>query len=323
MEVEERPKSYVSRLGATALSIYLLLMGLLSAVVLLAVWPASDGPMIPTQLGKLSTEVRYLLLVVSSGVLGSSFNALSSYADSVGHRRLVKSWLLWYVMRVFVAVPLSMILYMVIRGILISPGANIADVNPFGLAAVSVLVGVFANSAANHLLRLSQTVPGQPTKLEKDIDRIGAILGITSLNNYQGYVCITFRSEAGVSLPTPDGGGLPVLKAGEKYRMAVWFQPGEPQEGLKEKIYITGGVDATDVEFVMRADSEKVSMRPRQASVSFAVAERSREVRFEFTAPGNSGPFDFWVQVIQKNQLIELVSKTAQVSSGERPKLQL
>lgn len=315
MEDSYRDEQHVGRVGTAFIFFYLIVVVILSIVVLIAVWPAPDGPVIQTQLGRLSIELRYLLLVISSGALGGSLHALTSLVDYVGNRMLMRSWLLWYLYRVFVAVPLALIIYMAIRGMLFSPSANVSDINPFGLAALNCLAGMFSKNATDKLNEVFQTLFGQATKLEKDIDRIGTLLGITSLDNYQGYICMTFQDQQGLSISSDEP---PVLRAGNDYQLVTWFQPSKPKNWLKDDIKIEGGVEAKNVEFFLTADSEKVSLIPRQASVSFAIKERSPEVNFKMSVPDNVESFEFWIEVTQKNQLVRVVSKTVSIKQQQR-----
>lgn len=307
------------KFGTAFLFIYLIVILILSVVVLIAVWPSPEGPILHSRLATLSTELRYLLLVISSGALGGSIHSLTSFVEYVGARRLMKSWLLWYLYRVFVAVPLAMIFYLVIRGGIVSTGASASVLNPFGIAAVSGLVGMFSQSASDKLSEVVQTLFGRQSPVEKQIDRIGTILGVATLDNYEGYFCMAFGDQKGTS-PSAQNIDFCELQPGKAYQLVTWFQQNTPKDGRAEEIKIAGGIDVKTVEFSLTADSESIRLEPRVATVSVPVRKRSDDVKFDFRVPDDIDSFEFWIQITQKNQFIAIVSKTVKVFAN-RPNL--
>ncbi len=98
-----------------------------------------------------SVEVRLLLIVLLAGALGSYIHAATSFADYVGNRKLSSNWVWWYLLRPFIGMTLSLVFYFVVRGGFISPNAGGADMNPFGIAAMAGLVGMFSKQAIDKL----------------------------------------------------------------------------------------------------------------------------------------------------------------------------
>ncbi|MGH9901718.1 MAG: IPT/TIG domain-containing protein, partial [Pyrinomonadaceae bacterium] len=114
-------------------------------------------------------EERLLLLVIIAGALGSYVHAATSFADYVGNKKFTSSWTWWYLLRPFIGVALALILYFAIRGgflLLVTSGAEAADnINPFGVAALAALTGMFSKQATDKLdevfSALFKTAPGK------------------------------------------------------------------------------------------------------------------------------------------------------------------
>src|SRR5262245_31444816 len=68
-------------------------------------------------------DARLILIVLCAGALGSYVHAATSFASYVGNRRLVLSWMWWYVLRPLIGMALALIFYFVLRGGLLSTGA--------------------------------------------------------------------------------------------------------------------------------------------------------------------------------------------------------
>jgi hypothetical protein len=65
---------------------------------------------------RITYDERLLLTVILLGALGSYIHATTSFADYVGNRRLVRSWLLWYLLRPLVGAPTALLLYFIVPG---------------------------------------------------------------------------------------------------------------------------------------------------------------------------------------------------------------
>jgi hypothetical protein len=103
---------------------------------------------------KIRQEPRLILLVLFTGAFGACMSGLPSLADYLGERKLVESWFTFYLARPFVGGGIAFIFYLVIRGgFLAGTNADPAAVNPFGLAALAALVGMFSDKA---LLKLGE-----------------------------------------------------------------------------------------------------------------------------------------------------------------------
>ncbi|HEY3027704.1 MAG TPA: IPT/TIG domain-containing protein [Pyrinomonadaceae bacterium] len=105
-----------------------------------------------------SFEVRLLLLVLLAGALGSYIHAATSFVDYVGNRKLSGNWMWWYLLRPFVGMTLALLFYFVVRGGFISVTAGGEDINPFGIAALAGLVGMFSKQATDKLNEVFKTL---------------------------------------------------------------------------------------------------------------------------------------------------------------------
>lgn len=132
-------------------------------------WPANESSQQISFIFKLvsvwtTQEERFLLLVIVAGALGSYIHSATSYSDYRGNRQFNPSWLLWYLLRPFVGVCLALIVYFAVRGGLLSvvlggdAAKNVGDINPFGIAAISGLTGMFSKQAADKLAEVFTTL---------------------------------------------------------------------------------------------------------------------------------------------------------------------
>jgi hypothetical protein len=100
----------------------------------------------------LERAENLLLLVAAMGALGALIHVTSSFADYVGNRQLVLSWVWWLLLRIPIGMALALVFYMLIRGGLIIPnGSTEPQINPYGIAGLAALIGMFAKQATDKL----------------------------------------------------------------------------------------------------------------------------------------------------------------------------
>src|SRR6185503_5051798 len=197
MQASTNPEKQ-SGTAAAVMALYLILIFILSLGLIIAVWPNPQGD--PRWFSTMSAEIRYLLLVVCGGALGGSLHAIRSLIWVLGHRQSLKGWVLWYALRALVGIPLALIFYMAVRGGLLSPGADSRLLNPYGMLAFSVGIGFSGMSILEKLTAVFSAPLKSDVMLETEIERIGAALGLATLDNYQGFVCLAFQDKEGKSL---------------------------------------------------------------------------------------------------------------------------
>jgi hypothetical protein len=154
----------VGVVGVVFLTILLFAVSILTLYSLMAFWPDStDGVVNPTttylyfgQPVTIGSERGLLLLVAIAGVAGSMAYVLRSFFKYVGERHLVWSWVPSYLLTPLVGSLLAVLTYIVVRAGLISGSTDIG--NPFGFAAIAVLVGLFSAQAAEKLKQVFETM---------------------------------------------------------------------------------------------------------------------------------------------------------------------
>jgi hypothetical protein len=159
----------VGRAVATAMGIYLIVLIIVLAYLVYELWP----PQLPDDKEKVlepinlfrntiklepSYDERLILIVMVVGALGSYIHAATSFADYIGNRTFITSWIWWYILRPFIGMALALIFYFVLRGGLLSAGAEAGDISTFGIAAVAGLVGMFSKQATDKLNELFDTL---------------------------------------------------------------------------------------------------------------------------------------------------------------------
>ena len=92
------------------------------------------------------------------GALGSLIHAATSFADFVGNRRFYSSWVVWYTVRLIVGTALALLLYFAFRGGFFSANAQSTSVNPYGIAALAGLAGLFSKQATDKLREVFETL---------------------------------------------------------------------------------------------------------------------------------------------------------------------
>jgi hypothetical protein len=125
----------------------------------------------------IGEESRYILLVLLLGALGSYLHAVTSFVTFAGNRKLVVSWLWWYILRPFIGGPLALIFYFVIRGGFLSTGADATNISIYGIAGTSALVGMFSKNAIDKLEEVFTTLfrskegKGDAARADKAVDQ--------------------------------------------------------------------------------------------------------------------------------------------------------
>jgi len=148
-----------------ALGILLLVLGAGFLYLLVTLWPAveaakkgEDGTLTWFwNSWTVTADTTLLLLVAIVSALGSYVHVTVSFSDFAGNRQLVTSWMWWYVLRVFVGSSLAVLFYFAIRGGFFSSTSDTGQVNVYGIAALSGLVGLFSKQATDKLREIFDT----------------------------------------------------------------------------------------------------------------------------------------------------------------------
>jgi hypothetical protein len=137
---------------------------------LVAIWPASAATTATASHVAglrlmLDREQRLFVVVAVTGALGGLLHSARSLYAYVGNRNLRRSWLLMYAFLPFIGATLAVVFYVILRGGLVTGTA--AQVNFFGFAAISALVGLFSPEAAEKLKLIFSTLLA-PVPHERD-----------------------------------------------------------------------------------------------------------------------------------------------------------
>ncbi|MDQ3907527.1 MAG: hypothetical protein M3268_04200, partial [Acidobacteriota bacterium] len=162
----------------------LIVLALLLAYLFLAAWPSGLSPdmkgdhlqtiyLFGARVSFVVTlDVQLLLVVMLAGALGSFIHAATSFGDFVGNEKLTANWIWWYALRPAIGMALAAVFYLVIRGGFLSTGTSAGQINPYGIAALAGLVGMFSKQVTDKLSEvfdtLFKTAPGEGDAKRKD-----------------------------------------------------------------------------------------------------------------------------------------------------------
>lgn len=158
--------------GASVFGVFIVSVGVLLVYLLIKIWPATphpgrggqaaqtggsagDGYPIDLFWGrvefKLLAETSLLALAAIMGALGATVFICISFSDYVGNHRFAKSWVWFYLVRLLVGPSLALIFYFALRGGFLATSSQSTDINPYGVAALAGLVGLFSKQAGDKL----------------------------------------------------------------------------------------------------------------------------------------------------------------------------
>jgi hypothetical protein len=177
VEVNEHPMSPRQR-GVIGTS--LVLATLLLMAHLIAIWPAVvdatiTKPKLPTTplfFGLVhttfSTDVVLIAMVLIVGALGAFLAASRRFLTYATRDQLTKRDEWSYLMRPLQGAVLALIVYFTLRGGYLGQDRN-APVNPYGVATLAGLVGLFTRHAVERLTAVFDTMFGRP---QEDADPV-------------------------------------------------------------------------------------------------------------------------------------------------------
>ena len=134
---------------------YFLLLSITTTYALWMIWPYSGATSTVRVFGFLidfkgETDARLLLVAMLAGLLGALVHVTTSFATYLGNQAFYRSWITWFALRPVIGMILGLLFYLIVRaGLFTSTGAN--AVNPFGVAAISGLAGLFSKQTVDKL----------------------------------------------------------------------------------------------------------------------------------------------------------------------------
>lgn len=103
-------------------------------------------------------DERLLLLVIIVGMLGAFVHGATSLADYLGNDAFNKNWTWFYLLRPAIGMSLALVFYFAIRGGFLSTTGGAKDINPYGIAALAGMVGMFSKQATDKLGEIFSTL---------------------------------------------------------------------------------------------------------------------------------------------------------------------
>ena len=110
------------------------------------------------QCRKTTFDERLILLVIVTGILGAFVHGATSLADYIGNNNFNSNWTWFYLLRPAIGMSLALVFYFVIRGGFLSTTGGAQDINPYGIAALACLVGMFSKQATDKLSEVFGTL---------------------------------------------------------------------------------------------------------------------------------------------------------------------
>jgi len=88
---------------------------------------------------------------VCGGVLGASLHGIASLSSHIAKRDFDSSWTMWYLTNPAVGAALAAVFLVVLQAGLGTQGSATAPINPYGVAAIATLSGLFSRHALEKL----------------------------------------------------------------------------------------------------------------------------------------------------------------------------
>jgi hypothetical protein len=125
------------------------------------------------------------------------------------------------------------------------------------------------------------------------------------LDNYAGYVVALISGADHKPVDREDAAVR--LDPGGRYELTVALQPGRPDTAVYERLVIEDGREKDEVTFRLAVVSTDVSFRPRGTELRVERDQRAVSDPLRFAAPHDPGEYDAWIQVHQKNRLVQVL----------------
>jgi hypothetical protein len=119
------------------------------------------------------------------------------------------------------------------------------------------------------------------------------------LVNWSGFVSVSIDDH-------PANGDRPVVSPGESLYLQVAFSPRPTGASFEREIDIRDGVDAPEVTFRVRADSDAVAAASEEGQVDLR-ADGEATIPLRLLGPKAPGNHQIWVRVTQLNRIVQMV----------------
>lgn len=106
----------------------------------------------------LTRDQQFFIIVALAGVIGAMLHGLRSLSAYIGERYLFRSWIAYYALLPFVGGLIATIVYLVLRAGLLPGATSSSQPDPYGIAAIGALMGLFSAQAAEKLKAVFETL---------------------------------------------------------------------------------------------------------------------------------------------------------------------
>jgi hypothetical protein len=134
----------------TVIAAYIAALNLLLIAGLIGIWPGASLINVPA-------DIRFLITAALAGALGSCIHLATSFVSYAGHSSLHRSWAVWYLLRPGIGAALALVVYFALHAGLVG-GSGEAALNPYGVASVAALSGMFSKQATEKLREIFENI---------------------------------------------------------------------------------------------------------------------------------------------------------------------
>jgi hypothetical protein len=151
---------YGSTFGVLVGGVLFLVGGALLVSALINLWPIVDrNANAPKDVvlgwgiytAHVTKSTGLLMLAILMGAIGGYIHAATSFVSYTGNRQFKASWGWWYALRAFIGAALALIAYFALRAGFLNSGTSTATIDPYGVATIAALTGLFSKQATDKL----------------------------------------------------------------------------------------------------------------------------------------------------------------------------
>ena len=255
---------YVAAPAIVMIAAVLFALAGIAAYTLVAFWPVS----VPAGSsdtasnwfrwhGVMADETQLFIIVLAAGALGGLAHSVRSFYWYVGNRNLHSSWTLMYLALPLTGSGMALLTYLVLRGGLTTSFSTTDNVNPYGIAAISALAGLFSREAVEKLKAVFEVLL---SPAEKGKDSLTGTTTIDKITPPEGAVGDLIKvSGTGLSLITQVrfGGGVSVAVLSSSESEVTTEVPAEAVTGPLKLIGPAGAWTSRDPFTVTQGTSEE------------------------------------------------------------------
>jgi hypothetical protein len=106
----------------------------------------------------LTRDQQFFVVAALAGEIGAMLHGLRSLSRYVGERYLFRSWIAYYALLPVVGALISTIVYLVLRAGFLPGATGASQPDPYGVAAIGALMGLFSAQAAEKLQAVFETL---------------------------------------------------------------------------------------------------------------------------------------------------------------------